>query len=114
MMSIPAAKGFEYGEGFAAAEMKGSEHNDALKMKNGKISFATNHAGGILGGISNCDDIYFNVAFKPVSSISKNQKTINNKVIEKTLSKDSSSSRRVRQPDRIVKIISTCSGTFTG
>jgi chorismate synthase len=85
MMSIPAAKGFEYGEGFASAEMKGSEHNDALKMKNGKISFATNHAGGILGGISNGDDIYFNVAFKPVSSISKNQKTINSKGVEKNI-----------------------------
>ena len=85
MLSIPAAKGFEYGEGFAAAEMKGSEHNDAIKLKNKEITFSTNHAGGILGGISNGEDIYFNVAFKPVSSISKKQKTINSKGIEKSI-----------------------------
>lgn len=76
MMSIPAAKGFEYGEGFSAASMKGSEHNDIPEWKNDKIGFVTHHAGGILGGISTGDDIVFNVAFKPVSSIAQPQSTI--------------------------------------
>jgi chorismate synthase len=75
MLSIPAAKGFEYGEGFASAAMKGSEHNDAFISKKGKIAFASNHSGGIQGGISNGEDILFKVAFKPVSSISKIQST---------------------------------------
>lgn len=79
MMSIPAAKGFEYGEGFSAARMKGSEHNDVPEWKNGKIHFLTHHAGGILGGISTGDDIIFNVAFKPVSSIGQPQTTISYK-----------------------------------
>ncbi|HNQ58965.1 MAG TPA: chorismate synthase [Bacteroidales bacterium] len=76
MMSIPAAKGFEYGEGFSAASMKGSQHNDTPEFKNGSIHFVTHHAGGILGGISTGDDIVFNVAFKPVSSIDKPQLTV--------------------------------------
>lgn len=76
MLSIPAAKGFEYGEGFASAAMKGSEHNDPFKNKDNKIAFASNHSGGIQGGISNGENIYFNVAFKPVSSIIKKQKTV--------------------------------------
>jgi len=76
MLSIPAAKGFEYGEGFAAAAMKGSEHNDAFISKKGKIAFASNHSGGIQGGISNGEDVFFKVAFKPVSSIAKTQSTV--------------------------------------
>ena len=76
MMSIPAAKGFEYGEGFSSALMKGSENNDIFENKKNKISILTNHSGGILGGISSGEDIYFNVAFKPVSSISKIQQTV--------------------------------------
>ena len=76
MMSIPAAKGFEYGEGFASALMKGSENNDVFENKKNKISISTNHSGGILGGISTGEDICFNVAFKPVSSIPKTQKTV--------------------------------------
>jgi len=86
MMSIPAAKGFEYGAGFAAAQMKGSEHNDTFKSVRGKILLSSNHAGGIQGGIGNGEDIYFNVAFKPVSSISKEQKTVNLKGAETTIS----------------------------
>lgn len=76
MMSIPAAKGFEYGEGFAAAAMTGSQHNDPFSKKGNKTEMLTNHAGGIMGGISNGNDIIFSVAFKPVSSIAMNQKTL--------------------------------------
>jgi len=76
MMSINAAKGFEYGEGFHAAEMRGSEHNDVFTSREGSVCPATNHAGGILGGISTGEDIYFRVAFKPVSSIGQVQKTV--------------------------------------
>lgn len=82
MLSINAAKGFEYGEGFASAAMKGSEHNDAI-LPDG---FATNHSGGILGGISNGDTIYFNVAFKPVATIAQQQTTINDQNEAVTLS----------------------------
>ncbi len=80
MLSINAVKGFEYGEGFQSATMLGSEHNDSLT----KDGFASNHSGGILGGISNGDSIYFNVAFKPVATIAKPQQTIdkdNNEII---------------------------------
>jgi len=75
MMSIPAAKGFEYGEGFGAATMKGSEHNDTYLFDQ-TVKPATNHSGGILGGISTGQDIVFRVAFKPISSISKPQQTV--------------------------------------
>ncbi|WP_212113322.1 chorismate synthase [Candidatus Shikimatogenerans silvanidophilus] len=74
MLSINAVKGFEYGSGFIGTKMKGSEHNDIFK-KNGKTK--TNFSGGIQGGISNGMDIYFRVAFKPVATIIKKQKTIN-------------------------------------
>lgn len=76
MMSINAVKGFEYGSGFAAASMLGSEHNDSFIMKEGKVRTATNRSGGIQGGISNGEDIYFRVAFKPVATIAKNQRTV--------------------------------------
>ena len=77
MLSINAVKGFEYGSGFHSAAMKGSEHNDEFFIENGKVSTRTNHSGGIQGGISNGEDIYFNVAFKPVATISQPVKTIN-------------------------------------
>jgi chorismate synthase len=76
MLSINAVKGFEYGSGFDASKMKGSEHNDEFYSESGKVRTRTNNSGGIQGGISNGEDIYFNVAFKPVSSINKTQKTI--------------------------------------
>lgn len=76
MLSINAVKGFEYGSGFCGAKMKGSEHND-LFNPNG--STKTNLSGGIQGGISNGMDIYFRVAFKPVSTLMQNQQTINTK-----------------------------------
>ncbi len=75
MMSIPAAKGFEYGKGFAASEMTGEAHNDLMDYHQ-DFSFKTNHAGGIVGGISSGQDIYFNVAFKPISSIQKKQSAL--------------------------------------
>jgi chorismate synthase len=77
MLSLPATKGFEIGSGFAAARMKGSEHNDAFILDaEGKVSTATNFAGGILGGISTGLPLTARVAFKPTSSINKPQKTL--------------------------------------
>ena len=80
MLSINAVKGFEYGSGFNGAQMNGSNHNDAFKLSDeGKISTKSNYSGGIQGGISNGEDIYFNVAFKPVSTIMKDQKSVDSK-----------------------------------
>jgi len=76
MMSINAVRGFEYGSGFSAAAMKGSEHNDLFENVDGTIKTKTNNSGGILGGISNGNDIYFSVAFKPVASIKQTQTSI--------------------------------------
>tara|TARA_Y100001970_G_scaffold74938_1_gene94958 strand:- start:1 stop:1071 length:1071 start_codon:yes stop_codon:yes gene_type:complete len=76
MLSINAVKGFEYGSGFKGVEMFGSEHNDEFEVKENKVSTKSNNSGGIQGGISNGQDIYFNVAFKPVSTIMKDQKSI--------------------------------------
>lgn len=82
IMSIPAAKAFEYGMGSKASSMKGSEHNDPLvadtnnKNNEIKIKTLTNHSGGIVGGISNAEDIYFKVSFKPIPSIGIEQNTI--------------------------------------
>lgn len=77
MLSINAVKGFEYGSGFEGVKLYGSEHNDEFFTdENGKVLTSTNHAGGILGGISNGQDIYFNVAFKPTATIMKDQNSI--------------------------------------
>lgn len=76
MMSLPASKGFEVGLGFAAAQMLGSEHNDAFVMKAGKVGTSTNRSGGIQGGISNGELIYLRVAFKPVATIFKEQQSV--------------------------------------
>ena len=76
MLSIPAAKGFEYGLGMSAAAAQGSESNDEMLLKKGKVKFNTNRAGGLLGGITTGEPIYFRVAFKPVSSISQPQRTV--------------------------------------
>lgn len=76
MMSLPATKGFEIGSGFEATLMTGSQHNDPL-LKNGrKVVTKSNHAGGVVGGISNGMDIVFRVAFKPTATIFKKQKTV--------------------------------------
>jgi chorismate synthase len=77
MFSLPAVKGFEIGDGFALAKMKGSEANDAFFDLNGKIAIATNHSGGIQGGITNGNDVVFRVAFKPIPSIAQPQRTVN-------------------------------------
>lgn len=75
MFSIPAVKGIEFGSGFEAAKMKGSDHNDNIISMDGKTE--TNHAGGINGGISNGNPLVFRIAIKPTSSISLEQKTLN-------------------------------------
>ena len=75
MLSINAVKGFEFGSGFKGSSMKGSEHNDSF---NADGTTKTNRSGGIQGGISNGMDIYFNVAFKPVSTIMRDQDSIDN------------------------------------
>jgi chorismate synthase len=76
MLSIPATKGFEIGSGFAATRMQGSQHNDPFEMRGGKIRAATNNSGGVQGGISNGEEIYFRVAFKPTATIGQEQKTV--------------------------------------
>lgn len=76
MLSINAVKGFEYGEGFESAFHRGSELNDRFFNDNGLIQMRTNHSGGIQGGISNGQDIFFRVAFKPVATILMEQETV--------------------------------------
>ena len=76
MLSINAVKGFEYGEGFEGVTARGSEQNDVFQTIGGQITIKTNHSGGIQGGISNGQDIYFRVAFKPVATILKAQETV--------------------------------------
>ena len=76
MLSINAVKGFEYGQGFSNMELKGSQQNDIFYNDNGKIGFRTNRSGGIQGGISNGQDIYFRVAFKPVATVLMEQPTV--------------------------------------
>jgi chorismate synthase len=76
MLSINAVKGFEIGSGFEGTKLKSSQHNDSLYIEEGKVRTKTNNAGGVVGGISNGENIYFKVAFKPVSTIKKEQNTI--------------------------------------
>lgn len=78
MLSINAVKGFEYGSGFEGVKLMGSAHNDEFYTdENGKVRTKTNNSGGIQGGISNGEDIYFNVAFKPVATIMQDQESVN-------------------------------------
>ena len=76
MLSINAVKGFEYGSGFEGSKMLGSEHNDEFESNNGKVTTKTNFSGGIQGGVSNGEEIYFKVAFKPVATILTKQKSV--------------------------------------
>lgn len=76
MLSINAVKGFEYGSGFEGIKLRGSQHNDEFYNEGGRIRTKTNHSGGIQGGISNGEDIYFNVAFKPVATIMQDQRSV--------------------------------------
>ena len=82
MLSINAVKGFEYGSGFAGVEMLGSEHNDIFFVEDDKVKTHTNHSGGVQGGISNGEDIYFRVAFKPVATLIQEQSSINENMEE--------------------------------
>ncbi|NVK48295.1 MAG: chorismate synthase [Cyclobacteriaceae bacterium] len=77
MLSINAVKGFEYGSGFDGVTMRGSQHNDSFVKEGNQIRTTTNHSGGIQGGISNGEDIYFRVAFKPVATIMQDQDSVN-------------------------------------
>ncbi len=77
MLSINAAKGFDYGSGFESVMMKGSEHNDLFETdSDGKVVTSTNFSGGVQGGISNGMPIYFRVAFKPVATIIREQMSV--------------------------------------
>ena len=76
MLSIPAAKAFEIGSGLRATLMRGSQHNDPFEVRGGRIRTTTNNSGGVQGGISNGEDIYFRVAFKPPATIALGQKTV--------------------------------------
>ncbi|HEX6180381.1 MAG TPA: chorismate synthase, partial [Chitinophagaceae bacterium] len=75
VFAIPAVRGIEFGTGFAAAKMFGSEHNDAIENKEGKTR--TNHAGGVVGGLTNGNELVFRIAIKPTSSTPKEQTTLN-------------------------------------
>jgi chorismate synthase len=76
MLSIPATKSFEIGSGLAATRMRASQHNDPFEMREGKIRTKTNNSGGVQGGISNGEEIYFRVGFKPPATIALQQKTV--------------------------------------
>jgi chorismate synthase len=79
MLSINAVKGFEYGSGFEGIKLTGSQHNDEFIKSGDRIRTKTNYSGGIQGGISNGEDIYFNVAFKPVATIMQDQQSVDKK-----------------------------------
>ncbi|MDB6056220.1 MAG: chorismate synthase [Verrucomicrobiales bacterium] len=76
MLSLPATKGFEIGSGFAGVEMTGLEHNDPFRMEAGKVRTTSNRSGGIQGGISNGENIFFRVAFKPTATVLREQDTV--------------------------------------
>ncbi len=76
MLSIPAAKGFELGSGFAGTRLRGSEHNDPFYSEGGRVRTRTNRSGGVQGGISNGEDLFFRVALKPVATVALPQETI--------------------------------------
>ena len=86
MLSINAVKGFEYGSGFEGVKMRGSRHNDAFYTEGKQVKTRTNFSGGIQGGISNGQDIYFNVAFKPVATIMEDQESIDTEGNQTTVS----------------------------
>ena len=85
MLSLPASKAFEVGSGFAGIQLTGREHNDLFRAKGGKVHTLTNRSGGIQGGISNGETIYFRVAFKPVATIMHEQDTVDVKLHNTTL-----------------------------
>ena len=85
MMSLPASKGFDIGSGFGGITMTGLQHNDAFRMKGGKVRTVTNRSGGIQGGIANGEAIYFRVAFKPVATVMHEQDTVDSSYKNTTL-----------------------------
>jgi chorismate synthase len=85
MMNLPASKGFDIGSGFGGITMTGLQHNDAFRMKGGKVRTVTNRSGGIQGGISNGEAIYFRVAFKPVATVMHEQDTVDSSYKNTTL-----------------------------
>ena len=85
VMSIGACKGFEIGDGFRAAQMRGSNFNDEMHVQDGRAAFRTNHSGGILGGISSGETIIFSAAFKPTPSISRIQNTVDRQMNERKI-----------------------------
>jgi len=76
MMSLPATKGFEIGSGFAGARMTGSQHNDPFEMRNGRVRTTSNRSGGIQGGITNGEPVFFRIAFKPTATLMQKQQTV--------------------------------------
>jgi chorismate synthase len=86
MLSINAVKGFEYGSGFEGIKLRGSQHNDEFYNDGARIRTRSNHSGGVQGGISNGEDIYFNVAFKPVATIMQDQQSVDKEGNEATVS----------------------------
>jgi chorismate synthase len=76
MLSLPATKGFEIGSGFAGTQMTGAEHNDLFEMQGDRVRTRTNFSGGVQGGISNGENIFFRVAFKPTATILRPQQTV--------------------------------------
>jgi chorismate synthase len=85
MLSLPAAKGFDVGSGFDGIKLTGTQHNDSFRMKEGKVHTTTNRSGGIQGGISNGEAIYFRVAFKPVATVMQEQETVDIEMKNTTL-----------------------------
>jgi chorismate synthase len=85
MLSLPASKGFDIGSGFGGILLTGMQHNDLFRMKGGKVRTLTNRSGGIQGGISNGETIYFRVAFKPVATVMHEQQTVDTQLRNTTL-----------------------------
>jgi len=85
MLSLPACKGFESGDGFAGILLTGLEHNDPIRAKGGKVHTTSNRSGGIQGGISNGETIFFRTAFKPVATVMHVQDTVDTKLHNTTL-----------------------------
>ncbi len=85
MLSLPATKGFEIGSGFAGAEMTGIEHNDAFYMEGERVRTRTNRSGGVQGGVTNGETVYFRVAFKPTATLMREQQTVSRAHEETTI-----------------------------
>jgi chorismate synthase len=85
MLSLPASKGFDLGSGFGSILLTGREHNDPFRARGGKVYTTTNRSGGVQGGISNGQTIYFRVAFKPVATVIHEQQTVDTELRNTTL-----------------------------